>query len=84
MQLYVKVSFEVGLSFVCPAIIYSTEFNSEKCSKKSSILTFPILILLEFVFTICQKDLGSLVYFALNSCINVCFSAALPLFIITL
>ena len=56
----------------------------EKISKKSSIVTFPVLILLEFVFIICQKDLGSLVSFALNSCINVCFSAALALFIITL
>ena len=52
--------------------------------KKSSIVTFPVLILLEFVFNICQKDLGSLVSFALNYCIHLCFSVALALFIITL
>ena len=65
------------------SLISTPEFNSEKCSKKSPIVTFPVLILLEFVCIICQKDLRSLVSFAVNSCINLCFSAALALFIIT-
>ena len=85
MRLHVKVSFEVGLSSVWPSLMSTTAFNSEKWSKTSSIVTFPVfLILFEFVCIICLKDLGSLVSFALYSCINVCFSAALALFIITL